>query len=333
MIVSSSPPTIMLSDKLMTMTNITTLVLIKLDINEMNYSSWIYFFKYHCRGFELLEHLSGTPTDEVASSNPVPPTSEWLKIDSIILSWIFTTMSKAQLRSLKLGDLTIDAYFHKIESIATILASLGSSISKDDIVYIALDGFPDKYEHVSDIIIHREPFPDLKKVRSMLTMTEMRLKSRAQATSIDSSSSSPMVLLANSGNNNTRHSTAASGHSVLPTLHRPLHLNNVLITHNIVKNLIYGRQFVRDNYCTVEFDAFGFSVKDFLTRRVLIRCDSTGDLYPVIKPFSIPHAFLTSQYTWHQRLGHPGSKVLCRVLSSNSISCNKEKPHIICQDC
>ncbi|GKD89487.1 ribonuclease H-like domain-containing protein [Tanacetum coccineum] len=37
------------------------------------------------------------------------------------------------------------------------------------------------------------------------------------------------------------------GHSVLPTPHRPFHLNNVLITPNIVKNLIYVRQFVRDN--------------------------------------------------------------------------------------
>nr|GFC54981.1 ribonuclease H-like domain-containing protein [Tanacetum cinerariifolium] len=30
-----------------------------------------------------------------------------------------------------------------------------------------------------------------------------------------------------------------SGHSILPIRHRPLYLNNVLITPNIVKNLIY----------------------------------------------------------------------------------------------
>ncbi|GJY73296.1 hypothetical protein Tco_0477727 [Tanacetum coccineum] len=101
-----------------------------------------------------------------------------------------------------------------------------------------------------------------------------------------------------------------SGHSVLSTPFRPLRLNNVLITPNIVKNLIFVRQFVRDNSCTVEFDHFGFSVKDFITRRVLLLCDSTGELYPVTKPSTIPHAFLTSQYTWHQRLGHPGSEVL-----------------------
>nr|GEY37567.1 ribonuclease H-like domain-containing protein [Tanacetum cinerariifolium] len=48
---------------------------------------------------------------------------------------------------------------------------------------------------------------------------------------------------------------------------------------------------------------------------------------------TIPHAFLTSQYTWHQRLGHPGSEVLCRVLSSNSLSCNKEKPLVLYHAC
>nr|GEY23430.1 ribonuclease H-like domain-containing protein [Tanacetum cinerariifolium] len=58
-----------------------------------------------------------------------------------------------------------------------------------------------------------------------------------------------------------------TGHSILPTPTKSLHLNNVLITPHIVKNLI----FVRDNSCTIEFDAFGFSVKDFLTRRVLLR--------------------------------------------------------------
>ncbi|GJY23653.1 hypothetical protein Tco_0397311 [Tanacetum coccineum] len=103
-----------------------------------------------------------------------------------------------------------------------------------------------------------------------------------------------------------------SGHSISPTPRRPLHSNNVLITPNIVTYLISVRQFVWDNYYIVEFDAFGFSVKDFITRRVLLCCDSVGDLYPVTKPSIILHAFLASQYTWHQRLGHPRSEVLRR---------------------
>nr|GEX09537.1 ribonuclease H-like domain-containing protein [Tanacetum cinerariifolium] len=75
------------------------------------------------------------------------------------------------------------------------------------------------------------------------------------------------------------------------------------------------------------------SVSDFLMRRVLLHCDSTGDLYPVTPPSPIPHAFLVSQHTWHQRLGHPGSKVLRRLVSSKSISCNKEKPLVLYHAC
>ncbi|GJY87864.1 hybrid signal transduction histidine kinase M [Tanacetum coccineum] len=108
------------------------------------------------------------------------------------------------LRSMKLGELSIDAYFHKIESIATIISSLGSPISNDDVVNIALGKLPDKYQHVSDIIIHRDPFLDLKMVCSMLNTLEMCLKSRAQASYVDSTSSSPIVLLANSGTNTWR---------------------------------------------------------------------------------------------------------------------------------
>ncbi|GJR07101.1 ribonuclease H-like domain-containing protein [Tanacetum coccineum] len=88
-------------------------------------------------------------------------------------------------------------------------------------------------------------------------------------------------------------------HSILPTSHGSLHLRNVLITPSIVKNIIYLRQFVRDNNCTIEFDAFGFSVKDFATRRVLLRCDSTRDLYLVTSPSPIPHAYLKPPVLCH----------------------------------
>ncbi|GKB41580.1 ribonuclease H-like domain-containing protein [Tanacetum coccineum] len=124
------------------------------------------------------------------------------------------------------------------------------------------------------------------------------------------------------------------GHGIIPSHHRPLHLHNVLVTPNIIKNLISVRQFTRDNNCTIEFDAFSFSVKDYLTRHILIRCDSSSDLYPVTKPLTSPIAFLsTSASTWHQRLGHPGDQVLRSLVSSHFISCNKEKSSHICHAC
>ncbi|GJR76961.1 ribonuclease H-like domain-containing protein [Tanacetum coccineum] len=101
-----------------------------------------------------------------------------------------------------------------------------------------------------------------------------------------------------------------TGHSIIPSHHRPLHLHNILVTPNIIKNLISVSQFTRDNSCTIEFDAFGFSVKDYLTRHILLRCDSSGDHYSVTMPSTPPVAFLsTSASTWHQRLRHPVEQI------------------------
>ncbi|GKA72754.1 ribonuclease H-like domain-containing protein [Tanacetum coccineum] len=125
-----------------------------------------------------------------------------------------------------------------------------------------------------------------------------------------------------------------TSHNIIPSHHRPLHLHKVLITPNIIKNLISTRQFTRDNNCTIEFDAFSFSVKDFLTRHILLRCDSSGDLYPVTKSSNLPVAFVsTSSSTWHQRLGHPGDELLRSLTSRCFISCNKEKSSHVCHAC
>ncbi|GJT48852.1 hypothetical protein Tco_0975009 [Tanacetum coccineum] len=116
-----------------------------------------------------------------------------------------------------------------------------------------------------------------------------------------------------------------TGHSIIHSLHRPLHLNNVLVTPNIIKNLIFVRQFTRDNNCTIEFDAFGFSVKDFLTRHILLRCDNLGNLYPVTKPLTLPTTFMsTSSTTWHQRLGHPGDEDLEECMDDGDLRIAKE---------
>ncbi|PWA54870.1 hypothetical protein CTI12_AA431350 [Artemisia annua] len=119
-----------------------------------------------------------------------------------------------------------------------------------------------------------------------------------------------------------------TGHSLLLNPHRPLHLHNVLISPYIVKNLISVRQFTRDNKVSIEFDEFGFSVKDYLTRQILLRC-----LYPVTTPTSYPQAFLASHCTWHQRLGHPGNEVPRSLLSNNDILCNKVKSPHLCHAC
>ncbi|XP_071685228.1 uncharacterized protein [Lolium perenne] len=81
--------------------------------------------------------------------------------------------------------------------------------------------------------------------------------------------------------------------------------------------------FCRDNPVTVEFDAFGFSVKDGRTRMLLHRCDSPGDLYPIgaaSTTTSRPLALSAGVDLWHARLGHPSSAALRQIMQGFSFT-------------
>ena len=122
--------------------------------------------------------------------------------------------------------------------------------------------------------------------------------------------------------NGTRLPITCSGYTLLPNSHRPFHLSNVLVSPQLIANLISVRKFTTDNSCSVEFDPFGLSVKDLQTKTVLHRCDSSGDLYPLLPTStSHPRVLLAALETiWHRRLGHPGNQVLSRLRINNSIS-------------
>ncbi|GKC23125.1 putative ribonuclease H-like domain-containing protein [Tanacetum coccineum] len=109
-----------------------------------------------------------------------------------------------------------------------------------------------------------------------------------------------------------------SGHVQIPNPYRPLHLRNVLVTPNIIKNLVSVRKFITDNKCSIDYDPYGFTIRDYHTRQTLLRCDSTGDLYPLHVAASA-FALLTNNHSlWHQRLGHPGDAVI-QTLSSRGL--------------
>jgi hypothetical protein len=123
------------------------------------------------------------------------------------------------------------------------------------------------------------------------------------------------------------------GSSTIPTPSSTLHLCNVLISPHLIKNLISVRAPTRDNLVSVTFDPFCFS-KDFRTGTTLLRCDSTGELYPLriitnkdcsrsSHSFLVPH----NSKMWHAHLGHPGHGQLHRILSTFDFQCSRSDIH------
>jgi hypothetical protein len=113
---------------------------------------------------------------------------------------------------------------------------------------------------------------------------------------------------------------------------RPFNLERVLYSPSIIKNLISVRQFTIDNSCSIEFDPTGFSVKDLATRRLIMRSNSSGPLYPFFGASPHGHTAFTISTSdlWHRRLGHPGRQSLSRMARSFLPVCNKERLPPIC---
>ncbi|KAJ0575196.1 putative RNA-directed DNA polymerase [Helianthus annuus] len=123
-----------------------------------------------------------------------------------------------------------------------------------------------------------------------------------------------------------------SGNSLHTVSTKTYQLNNVLHSPTVIKDLLSVRKFTRDNQVSIEFDPFGFSLKDLKTGTFLSRHDSTGDLYPLTPP-SFALASVSQPTPWHNRLGHPGATILNFLSSHNFIHCNKTTSQSICSSC
>jgi hypothetical protein len=119
--------------------------------------------------------------------------------------------------------------------------------------------------------------------------------------------------------------------SVDDSMHpRPFYLNDVLVPPDLVQSLLSVRRFTIDNYCSIESDPFGLSVKDLTTRHVLTKYDNTDPLYtlPLHTSLTTPQcvvsyalATIGSSATWHRCLDHPDPDVLSKLSSSSVITC------------
>jgi hypothetical protein len=111
----------------------------------------------------------------------------------------------------------------------------------------------------------------------------------------------------------------------------PFYINNVLVTPDIIQNLLPVHCYTTDNGCSMEFNPFGLSVKELSTRNMITSCNNLGPLYTMCLPsypspsphVSAPLALVASVSTWHRCLGHPGVDVQSKLSHDSSVICSR----------
>ncbi|GKE07994.1 hybrid signal transduction histidine kinase M [Tanacetum coccineum] len=170
---------------------------------------------------------------DTASTNP-----EWCQLDDLIKMWIFgslcdslqeqvvTTPGNAkalwdhlknlfhdnkdarainldnELRSIKIGKMTVNEYCTKVQAMANRLKNLDCEVSEKNMVIFAVNGLDSCFATLAEIIRHREPLPTFETVRNMLLLKESSFNDDSSSNNgFEGSSSSPTVLLASTSSN------------------------------------------------------------------------------------------------------------------------------------
>jgi transposase InsO family protein/uncharacterized membrane protein YgcG len=161
----------------------------------------------------------------------VAPPAAWVRLDSIVLTWIVGTISidlhsllrnlphawavwlaiegqflgNTEARALRLdaafctfvqGDLSVSEYCRKMKTMADSLGDLGCPVEDRNLVLNVLRGLSDRYTHLWSLIMRQRPIPTFLQVRDDLALEDITLGAQATLISGPGSSSSSTALAA-----------------------------------------------------------------------------------------------------------------------------------------
>nr|GEZ57926.1 hybrid signal transduction histidine kinase M [Tanacetum cinerariifolium] len=129
--------------------------------------------------------------DDTASTNP-----DWCQLDDLIKMYSRAINLDNELRSIKIGTMTVNEYCTKIRSMVDRLKNLGCDVSDKNLVMYTINGLDSRFATLVDIIRHRETLPSFETTRTMLLLKESSFKDDTRtSSSFDWSSSSPTALV------------------------------------------------------------------------------------------------------------------------------------------
>ncbi|XP_035834391.1 uncharacterized protein LOC118482863 [Helianthus annuus] len=154
------------------------------DGSKVTYSAWVKLFQLHARGYEVLDHITEKPPPKED-----PTYDQWMKIDAIVLQWIYGTLSKDYLLrvleaestaleawdrvkaiflnnkgprcaalqqkfiNLKLSAMpSLEAYCQTLRDLAAQLTDVGNPINEQTLVLQLVRGLPMEFDTIGSII-------------------------------------------------------------------------------------------------------------------------------------------------------------------------------------
>jgi uncharacterized membrane protein YgcG len=198
------------------------MVPVVLEPESSSYARWRDLLLLTLCRYALDDHALCDPTS-------VAPAAAWVRLDSIVLTWIMGTISgdlhsllrnlpharavwlaikgqflgNAEARPLHLdaafrtfvqGDLTVSEYCRKMKAMADSLGDLGCPVEDRNLVLNVLRSLSDRYTHLRSLIMRQRPFPTFLQVCDNLALEEITLGAQATLISGPGSSSSSTAL-------------------------------------------------------------------------------------------------------------------------------------------
>ncbi|XP_025982633.1 uncharacterized protein [Glycine max] len=192
--------------------NIKNHISITMEIENVQYATWVKLFKVHAHSYKVLHHIVPSKKDK----EKVPKTNEekelWSTLDVAILQWIYAKISHDLLHTIleldattmeawnRLSDIFKDnknswavtleqefyrtnikdflnasAYCQRLKQLSDQLKSVDESMSNNCCVLQMVVGLTEAYNGVAILIRQRDPFPLFYQACSMLTLEEVGL--------------------------------------------------------------------------------------------------------------------------------------------------------------
>ncbi|KAJ9554653.1 hypothetical protein OSB04_018698 [Centaurea solstitialis] len=180
------------------------------------YTSWVELFKIYCRAHDVIHHIipaEATPSEPAADKGKDKADDPALqkRLDSIVLQWIYGTISKDLLITIlkpnstaaqawkALENIFIDsklsralylenkfnnvrlesfsnvsAYCQELKILSDQLTNVDAPVSNDRLVLQLINGLGDRYESLATMLQQSTPLPDFYTARSKLILEETR---------------------------------------------------------------------------------------------------------------------------------------------------------------